>query len=83
MDLLKIEGVRYILFGIFLLILLALNSLSISVFFIGSALFVILNYFIDKKTSFNKSIKNIYFNIFFVAFVIFTVILINYQLSWN
>jgi uncharacterized membrane protein YjjP (DUF1212 family) len=76
MSLIKVEGIRYILFCIGLMLLIYLDWLTPSIFFIGSASFVFLNYLLSKR-DYNISVKNVYFNIVFIGVVLYTIILAN------
>ncbi len=82
MNLLRVEGIRYIIFCVSMLILAFVDFLNMSAFFVLGAGFVFLNYILGKR-GFNKDYSNIYFNLFYVAFTIFTVLLINITVGWS
>ncbi|ARF14401.1 hypothetical protein SporoS204_09745 [Sporosarcina ureae] len=82
MGLLKVEGIRYIIFCIIMLILTFVGFMSISAFFISCVSFIFLNYILAKRNFNNKEYGNVYFHLFYVVLTIFTIVLVNVQIGW-
>lgn len=81
MSLLKVEGIRYIIFCIIILFLTFAGFMSISAFFISCVIFLFLNFILAKIDFNNKEFGNTYFHLFYVAFTIFTIVLVNIK-NW-
>lgn len=83
MGLLKVEGIRYIIFCVIMLILVFVGFMNISAFFISCVSFIFLNYILAKRNLNNKEFGNAYFHLFYVVFTVFTVVLVNIKIGWG
>lgn len=82
MDFLKVEGIRYIIFCIVMLILTFVGFMNLSTFFIFCVIFVFLNYVLGKMNFNNKEFGNTYFHLFYVVLTVFTIVVINIKIGW-
>lgn len=73
----RVEGIRYVIFCIVVLLLTFQGSVSANNFFIIAVSFLVLNFLLEK-VGFNEDVESKRFIFSYTAFVVITVIIVNY-----